>query len=142
MNTPDRKIIRHLVINEISGVDVPAQAGATAKIMKRAEPVVPPAVTVKPTAEGISAIEKILAIRATNPITKSATQHDGTPSMSNETHFETLIKSRTDKFGETRTEAFKKLAADPQESGLAAAYEADDRAAQARAQAAQSRVDY
>jgi hypothetical protein len=35
---PKRRIMRALKINEISGVDVPAQEGAVAVIMKRAEP--------------------------------------------------------------------------------------------------------
>jgi hypothetical protein len=66
-------------------------------------------------------------------------QHEENRPMS---HFETLLKSRTEKFGETQSEAFKKLLDDPENSGLADAYARDEQDDAKRLREAQARVDY
>jgi hypothetical protein len=139
MIQPERKVVTKLYLREISGVTTPAQSGAVVAIMKSAQSVAatPAPVAPKMTPEGEAAIAKILATIRGETITKS--QHEENRPMS---HFETLLKSRTEKFGETQSEAFKKLLDDPENSGLADAYARDEQDDAKRLREAQARVDY
>lgn len=137
MKSPERKIIRHLRINEVSAVDHPAQTGAVVTIMKSAEPVASPPVTFKPTAETDTVLQKILAAIHGETIQKSS-QHEESVPMSNQTHYERLVASRAEKHGVSITKAAAKLMEDDRDA-LAAAYDRDEAEAVARRFAEASR---
>lgn len=158
--TPKRKIIKNLVLAEVSAVGTPAVEEATVRIMKSADghqikpvtklvnirldelSIVPAganqfsrvaiAKAEEPVFKGDEAATSriaaaMLAAMKIEPISKS---HEKEPAnMSNESNFERLLRTRIEKTGESRREAFAKLAEEPSESGLAAAYDADERAA-------------
>lgn len=134
---PERKIITHLRINEVSAVDHPAQTGAVVTIMKSAGPVPPPPVTFIPTAETETILQKILAATRGETIEKFRNNEDSIP-MSNQTHYERLTKAYADRHGVSITKAAAKLMEDDREA-VAEAYEKDEAEAVARRFAEASR---
>ncbi|MBB2714075.1 hypothetical protein N2597_04360 [Rhizobium sophoriradicis] len=171
---PERKIITHLRINEVSAVDHPAQTGAVVTIMKSADgdrtkpitrlknielaevslverganqfanvaiwksaaPVIAPPATYTPTPEGEALLTKMLAAIRGEAITKS---HNEEPhNMSNETRYDRLVKSYSDRHGVSIAKAAQKLMEDDREA-VAEAYEKDEAEAVARRFAEASR---
>ncbi|MBB3300904.1 hypothetical protein FHT72_004554 [Rhizobium sp. BK077] len=135
MKSPERKIIRHLRINEVSAVDHPAQTGAVVTIMKSAGPGASPPVTFMPTAETETILQKILAAIHGETIQKSNEEY---VPMSNQTHYERLTKAYADRHGVSITKAAAKLMEDDREA-VAEAYEKDEAEAVARRFAEASR---
>ncbi|MBY3184169.1 hypothetical protein HFO24_21235 [Rhizobium laguerreae] len=124
---PERKIVKNLTLREISGVTIPAQSGAVVTIMKSADPVVTPPATFNPSEispEGQSMLAKMLAATySADPITKSATEESH--NMSNETHYDRLVRSYSDRHGVSLQKAASKIMEDDVDA-VTAAYDADE----------------
>ena len=143
MMTPERRIVTRLELREISGVTTPAQSGAVVAIIKSgdraksADPVRSPMAS-KMTPEGEQQIAKMLAaIRGDHtPIAKR--QHEENR-MSDETHYDRLVKSHAQRNGVSIAKAATKLMADDPDS-VAEAYNRDEEEATKRRFAEASRT--
>ncbi|MGG7538712.1 hypothetical protein [Rhizobium sp. 12,4] len=132
---PKRKVITNLKISEISAVDTPAVAGAIVRVMKSADgdrdskPAVASPAIYSPTREGEVVLAKMLAAIRGEPITKFRNEESRT--MSNETHYERLTKSYSQREGVSIQKAAERLMQDDPQA-VAEAYDKDEAAEVAR----------
>ncbi|NZD54187.1 hypothetical protein H0Z56_30855 [Rhizobium leguminosarum] len=119
--------LKNIKLDEVSLVEHGANRFADVALIKSADPVVTPPATFNPSEispEGQSMLAKMLAaIYSADPITKSATEESH--NMSNETHYDRLVRSYSDRHGVSLQKAASKIMEDDADA-LAAAYDADE----------------
>ncbi|MDI6026162.1 hypothetical protein QBK99_08175 [Corticibacterium sp. UT-5YL-CI-8] len=114
-----RYVITKLALDEISAVDLPAQAHAVVSIIKRAEPAMPISSDQQLALVQAWAGETINLEKGKDPMTTPATTTD-------------LVKSYRDKFGVSDAEAFKRVSETEEFHRLYDAEEAEKLAEQHR----------
>ncbi|NEJ80713.1 hypothetical protein GR268_29015 [Rhizobium leguminosarum] len=131
--------LKNIKLDEVSLVEHGANQFANVAMIKSADPVVTPPATFNPSdisPEGLATLQELAAIYSADPITKS--QNEESHNMSNETHYDRLVRSYSDRHGVSLQKAASKIMDDDVDA-VADAYNRDEEEAVKRRFAEASR---